>query len=146
MISLLATAHRHRPRPHLRPDPRLEGAASGGAKGTCRGDRVSTPSSKLTPVGALLYLLAAPWFLLWAITVVVGRALTLVRRVRALPLALSDEVACVAGHRNSLLGRWECRCGYVYLGHAFAPCPGCRQRAGWIECERCGVGVRSNRN
>lgn len=56
---------------------------------------------------------------------------------------LLDELRCPAGHLNAVVGRWECRCGNAYLGHAFAPCGNCGAVAGWIQCEQCELGVRS---
>ncbi len=89
------------------------------------------------------WILAGPWVVLWSafralrwIGLLVGHGLALRRAMR-------DELPCPAGHANSAVGRWECRCGFVFMGWAFAPCSNCGEPAGWFPCERCALGVRS---
>jgi len=85
----------------------------------------------------------APWCLVLGAWRALMAPLRLHRALRQLRRGLADELPCPAGHANRLVGRWECRCGYVYVGHVFAPCSSCGQVAGWFPCERCGLGVRS---
>jgi hypothetical protein len=61
-------------------------------------------------------------------------------RLRAMHAAVLE---CPAGHPNPVMGRWTCGCGATYLGHAFGPCPICGLPAGWVDCERCGLAIRS---
>lgn len=104
---------------------------------------MTNPPPKWSTARTVLLVLAAPWWVLWGFWRV-GRGLAIaLRAVWTLPSALSDHVPCPAcRERNALLGRWQCKCGFVYLGHAFAPCPSCSAVAGWIECVRCGAGIR----
>lgn len=94
---------------------------------------------KQQPVGLVLALLAGPWTIAWLAYVAVTRAL---RTRRAIVLGMRDALPCPAGHLTQLVGRWQCRCGFRYLGHAFAPCPGCGGTAGFVPC-RCGLSVKS---
>lgn len=97
----------------------------------------------MSAIRAVLYVLASPWFaVFYGVRAVRG----LGRGIRRLRAGLSDdEVICAQGHRNSVLGRWRCGCGFVFLGRASAACPNCGVTAGWIECDRCGLGVRCER-
>lgn len=90
-----------------------------------------------------LALVEAPAWIAYGLLLVVLAPGTVVRRLVQLRRATADELACPAGHANRVDGRWECRCGYVYVGHAFAPCANCGAVAGWFPCDRCGLGVRS---
>lgn len=90
-----------------------------------------------------LALVEAPAWLAYALLLVLlapGRCFRWISRLRR---AAADELVCPGGHANRVDGRWECRCGYIYVGHAFAPCANCGAVAGWFPCERCGLSVRS---
>lgn len=91
-------------------------------------------------VRALLFLLTAPWMVLVALA---RGALGLARLPGQLRARSADHLLCPDGHPNPVLGRWTCRCGAAYLGHAFAPCPVCGLPAGWVRCEVCGLAIRS---
>lgn len=86
-------------------------------------------------IRALLCVLAAPWFALWALWRSARKASRFVRAVK------TDVVHCADGHTNDIVGRWACKCGYEFVGRAFAACGNCGQAAGWIECERCSLGI-----
>lgn len=89
---------------------------------------------------ALLVLLAAPWAMCWGAWRGLVHLVHLPRRLRAMG---AGTLTCPSGHVNSVMGRWTCSCGAVYLGHAFGPCPVCGMPAGWISCARCGLTIRS---
>lgn len=97
----------------------------------------------LRAVFIALLLLEAPARFAFALIVVLVAPVRLGRWALRVGRATADELVCPAGHVNRVDGRWECRCGYVYVGHAFEPCRNCGQVAGWFPCERCGLGVRS---
>ena len=81
------------------------------------------------------------------VAVAVGQLLKLVahgpRAIRLARVALADVRTCPAGHVNRVEGRWGCRCGAQFVGHAFAPCRVCGSVAGWFPCADCGLAVRS---
>lgn len=76
--------------------------------------------------------------------VVRGMFLVVVTMVRfARPPRTNDNTVCPIGHANNLLGAWRCMCGFEFAGHGLrTPCPNCGAGAGWVACERCGLGVR----
>ena len=88
----------------------------------------------------LVALLALPWTLLTGAVRLAARLAKLPRLVRA---KNADHVVCPDGHPNAVMGRWACKCGANYLGHAFGPCPVCGAPAGWLRCETCGLAIRS---
>lgn len=90
-----------------------------------------------------LVLLEAPWWMAWLVYTSVMLMLRAMSGLNAVKRAARDSLPCPAGHDSALVGRWECRCGYVFVGHAFEPCGSCGEVAGWITCERCGLGVRA---
>lgn len=90
-----------------------------------------------------LAVLEAPAWLACAIVAIIIIPARVGRWIDRLRRATNDHLACPAGHPNRVDGRWECRCGYVYVGHAFEPCANCASVAGWFPCQRCGLGVRS---
>jgi hypothetical protein len=68
----------------------------------------------------------------------------LVRIVRNWEALTGGSVRCPRGHRNSMLGVWQCAsCGSNYDGWAFRPCPTCTATARFVACERCGLAIRS---
>ena len=88
--------------------------------------------------------LAVLWWLhvtLWLGIVGLARLLGAVLRIRRL---LQTSTRCPRGHRVELFGTFRCpRCKAAREGHAFDPCPHCGARASYLECERCGLAVRS---
>jgi len=57
---------------------------------------------------------------------------------------VGESARCPRGHRNVLVGVWECRsCGSVFEGWAFRPCPVCGESAHYVSCERCGLSIKS---
>lgn len=91
-------------------------------------------------VRVVVFLLTAPWIVLAAVVRAVVGLVRLPRRIQA---RSADQLFCPDGHSNPVMGRWSCRCGANYLGHAFGPCPVCGFPAGWIRCEVCGLAIRS---
>lgn len=101
-----------------------------------------TGSAKVTPFRLAMLLLAAPWFAAWFLWRGVAALLGLPRIVARVRMHVAPELRCPVGHRNSTHGRWECRCGFQYVGHIAAPCPSCGTVAGWFACQRCGLGMQ----
>ena len=91
-------------------------------------------------VKVLLCLLAAPFVLGVKFYRWTGRL------AGAWILARRDALPCPAcGERVSLVGRWQCgRCEYVFDGFAFARCDVCGAVPPFVECQRCGHGVRNS--
>lgn len=87
-------------------------------------------------------LLEAPY----GVALAVVRLLRLVaqgpRAIRLARAALADARTCPAGHVNRVEGRWGCRCGAQFVGHALGPCPVCGAVAGWFPCVQCGLAVK----
>ena len=50
---------------------------------------------------------------------------------------------CPRGHEVPVYGLWDCHCGSRVEGWAFAPCPVCRESAGYVPCPICGLPVRN---
>lgn len=96
-------------------------------------------SPVLRVLGAVLL---SPLFAVYGL-VLLGRAMIeFGRSVRGLGGALSSSIRCANGHRNETVGRWHCNaCGATYHGWV-GRCELCGAGAGWVECERCGVGIR----
>jgi len=58
--------------------------------------------------------------------------------------ALTDQVLfCPRGHEVPVYGIWDCHCGSRVEGWAFAPCLICRETAGYVPCQICGLAVRN---
>ncbi len=58
--------------------------------------------------------------------------------------AITDQVRrCPRGHEVPVYGIWDCHCGGRVEGWAFAPCPICRESAGYTPCSICGLPVRN---
>ena len=58
--------------------------------------------------------------------------------------AISTQVRlCPRGHEVPVYGLWDCGCGSRVEGWAFAPCPICRETAGYVPCLTCGLPVRN---
>jgi hypothetical protein len=81
----------------------------------------------------VLYLLASPLFLLAAL----DRA---IHRVRFYRMAYRPGIACrTCGQHISLVGLWQCGCGYTYEGHLLRPCPICASLPRMARCYNCGA-------
>lgn len=105
---------------------------------------VSPPGKKRSRAATIaLAVLEAPAWIAYGVFTIIAAPARVARWIVRLRRATSDRLTCPAGHPNRVDGRWECRCGYVYVGHAFAPCANCGSVAGWFPCECCGLGVRS---
>lgn len=50
---------------------------------------------------------------------------------------------CPREHEVPVYGLWDCHCGSRFEGWAFAPCPVCRESAGYVPCPICGLPVRN---
>ena len=86
-----------------------------------------------------LWLIRAPF-------VLASRLSRLICRIfGAVALIGKDSIPCPAcGDGISLVGRWECGwCSYVFDGFFFSPCQICGAMPPYIQCRRCGVGVRN---
>lgn len=58
--------------------------------------------------------------------------------------AITAQVhACPRGHEVPVYGIWDCHCGSRVEGWAFAPCPICRETAGYVPCPVCGLPVKN---
>jgi hypothetical protein len=54
-------------------------------------------------------------------------------------VAYAATLGCQAcGAEISLLGMWECRCGYTYQGNVLRVCPVCHSLPRMIRCFSCG--------
>jgi len=84
------------------------------------------------------------WWLCLPVIMTRGLARFIVRIRAGAALAKRDALPCQGcGEPVSLVSRWECGwCGYVFDGFAFAPCEVCGAVPPFIECQRCGVGIR----
>src|SRR5437868_3564651 len=83
----------------------------------------------------------APWVAIAVVAALWRLAGAPLRLARTLHAAFANVVYCPRGHRVELVGVWDCRCGARFVGHAFAQCPVCRERPGWLECRVCGLAV-----
>jgi len=77
---------------------------------------------------------------IWLGNVEMGRFLVHARR---LPASLRPFGCCPRGHRSPVHNVFQCTCGAIFEGWAFAHCPVCRQTAGWTPCARCGLPLRN---
>jgi hypothetical protein len=84
-------------------------------------------------VTALLWLLASPVFL------VIGLRRAL-KRCRFWAMAYRPSILCRScSAAISLLGMWECHCGYTYRGHLLRACPVCHSVPSMVRCYSCGT-------
>lgn len=70
---------------------------------------------------------------LWRVSVLISRYKVISAQVRL----------CPRGHEVPVYGLWDCHCGSRVEGWAFAPCPICRESAGYVPCPVCGLPVRN---
>ena len=80
---------------------------------------------------------AALWALASPVLFVRG-VLRLVKRQRFWSVAYRSTIPCpTCGAVISLLGMWECRCGYTYRGHVLRECPVCHSLPRMVRCFVC---------
>ena len=79
-----------------------------------------------------LFVLASPVLAVKA----VRRAL---QRYRFFRLAMEPAIVCECGATVSLVGFWQCSCGFTYRGHLLRLCPVCGTIPCVVRCYRCGV-------
>ena len=84
----------------------------------------SCPRFRMSPAGATT---------LWRAGVLLSRLKEINAQVRL----------CPRGHEVPVYGLWDCHCGSRVEGWAFAPCPVCRDTAGYVPCLTCGLPVRN---
>lgn len=54
-------------------------------------------------------------------------------------IAYRAVILCpTCGANVSLVGIWECRCGYTYRGHVLRECPVCHSLPRMVRCFSCG--------
>ena len=81
----------------------------------------------------VLWMLAAPVF------GIVG-LLRLLKRRRFWSFAYRSNISCRTCRAEiSLVGVWECRCGYTYRGHLLRECPICHSVPRMVRCYSCGT-------
>ena len=83
-------------------------------------------------VDATLFVLASPILL----AKVVRRVC---QRYRFLRLAMATAILCSCGAEVSLVGVWQCSCGYTYCGHLLRVCPVCGTIPRVVRCYQCRV-------
>ena len=55
-------------------------------------------------------------------------------------MAYRPNILCATcGETISLVGIWECRCGYTYRGHLLRHCPVCDSLPRMVRCFSCGT-------
>lgn len=80
-----------------------------------------------------LWLLATPIFCIKAVA-------GLLKRRRFWSVAYRPRLVCRnCGGVISLVGTWECRCGYTYQGHVLRQCPVCGNLPRFVRCFACGT-------
>jgi hypothetical protein len=64
----------------------------------------------------------------------------LLRRRRFWSMAYRAQILCrTCGTEISLVGMWECRCGFTYRGHVLRECPVCHSLPRMVRCFSCGT-------
>jgi len=80
-----------------------------------------------------MWLLATPVFL-------INGVLRSVRRYKFWSMAYRPRIRCQTCNAViSLVGMWECRCGYTYVGHVLRQCPVCETLPRMVRCFCCGT-------
>jgi len=80
-----------------------------------------------------LWILASPVFFVIGVR-------RMLRRQRFWRMAFRATIPCeTCGASVSLLGLWECRCGYTYRGHVLRQCPICHGLPRMVRCYSCGA-------
>jgi hypothetical protein len=81
----------------------------------------------------LIWLLASPVFCLLGLR-------CLFKRHRFWSVAYRSRIPCrTCGAMTSLVGIWECRCGFTYRGHVLRECPVCQSLPRMVRCFACGT-------
>jgi hypothetical protein len=89
------------------------------------------------------YVLIAPICALWGVWTSLRYLVRVFRWWRAARRAMDDTLICPNGHRNSVIGRFEChRCHAVFHGWIGDPCRICGATSSWSSCEQCGIAIR----
>jgi hypothetical protein len=76
----------------------------------------------------------------WLGVTALWRAGLLLTRIKAITAQVRF---CPRGHEVPVYGILDCHCGSRVEGWAFAPCPICRESAGYVPCPTCGLPVRN---
>jgi hypothetical protein len=80
-----------------------------------------------------VWLLAAPVLL-------ISGVLRSVRRCKFWSVAYRPSLRCpTCNAAISLVGMWECHCGYTYVGHVLRTCPVCGSLPRMVRCFSCGA-------
>jgi hypothetical protein len=91
---------------------------------------------------AFLFVLGHPFFVAVGLLRLVRFIRRAFRAVRGFRLGLARELPCPNGHKNSVIGRWECgSCKGTYHGWV-GRCEVCGAGASWFPCEKCGVSIK----
>ena len=89
------------------------------------------------------FIITAPLYVVWGVWIAVRSVVKSIRWFRRAHASLSDTLVCRNGHRNAVVGRYEChRCHAITHGWLGDACPICGAHASWISCEQCGVAIR----
>jgi hypothetical protein len=103
---------------------------------------MTTSSQRPSAWRLFLGLLLSPLLAVYGLVTLVRGVGALVGRLLGAQHALATTLHCPNGHVNPTTGRFECaHCHATYHGWV-GRCALCGAGAGWIECERCGVGIR----
>jgi hypothetical protein len=82
------------------------------------------------------YVLASPLLIIWVMV-------RMARYMRILARSVSPSVTCVnCRNEVSLVGVWQCGCGFAYSGHVLLPCPVCSRVPRVVRCLHCRVTTR----
>jgi hypothetical protein len=82
-------------------------------------------------VDLVLFLLASP-------ILAVRLGIRVVRQLGVLRKSMMPSIPCrTCGAEISLVGLWECGCGFTYRGHLLRYCPVCGLFPNMIRCYRC---------
>jgi hypothetical protein len=87
-------------------------------------------------LGIALWCAGTAWLgatTIWRTGVLLSRFKTISAQVRL----------CPRGHEVPMYGLFECGCGARIESWVFAPCPICRESAGYTPCPICGLPVRN---
>ena len=80
---------------------------------------------------AAAYVLALPFLTVWAV-------IRVVRYFRVLRRSVAPTLTCGTCHNQiTLVGLWQCECGYTYQGHLLGPCPICHRVPKVARCYHC---------
>ncbi len=81
----------------------------------------------------LAYMIALPFLCGWFLY-------RSVRHLFRLSVSMKTEVSCPnCGLAVSLVGIWQCTCGFTYAGNLIMECPVCATVPRFVRCPRCQV-------